>query len=1423
MLNTFYPQYRLTLAVTLLFTILGIVGLYAIPKEEDPHLRDRWGLVTVVFPGAETERIEEWVVNPIENDLRSITEIKKIETVIRPQYAAITIELNDNIIEIEDAWNEVQRKIDLLRPKLPTGVTELTLDRRVIDLEAIIISLENDDLNILSAEGLKLRRSLLGISQTKEVILHGDPEMGISVKTQTKNLNGRGLTLPQLFLQLQRSNLSVPSGVYQRGTENLLIKTPSSLNSIEEVRRLPILFPSLSARPLSQIADVSWSPTPFPQELVRVNGKRALVLGIVPAHPVDVIEWGARIREFLSTYKLDPRIKMQELSFQPKRTLDRIRELAESLLIGMLSVVLVLGLWMGWRLGLVVAISVPLISVIGFGFYYLGGGVLHQISLAALLLSLGQFIDNVTVVAESVQRRIDDGMDPAKASAEASRQFRLPMIFATGTAIASFLPMLASEGATAEFTIAIPLIAIITLLVSWFFALQVTPVLTAWLLRPSLKKNASTQPKWFCHLTARILNRPRTIVIGTLILLGLSIVGMKIVKKDFFPGADRNEFVLRLEMPKGTSLIETDRLTRKIEAILLKDSRVKMFSSYVGRTTPIFFYSILPDRRISDIAEIFVTTKDSLDNLIVANDTIAAMRSILPNGSILISRQLMQGPPVKAAIELELQGDDLQKMAMILDKVIDEAKSIPGVEGLRTDAPHFMPILSLDPEEERFLENGSDRNQLALTLLAWSQGVDATHFYKNGDRFPIRLLADDVSAKDLYVLPTLNKDYRIGEVTVQSPAESATSIHHVGGERNVRLFSDLSPGYGLNEVEPKLVALLEAEAKIHGWSVAVGGQGKESTSANLAILRALPMGLLLLISCLLYEFRSFRKLLLVIFGVATVSAGVVPGLLLGDQPFGFMSLLGVLALVGIVVNNAILIIEAIEQCRESGHSIDQAIREALELRARPILMTTLMTLIGLLPLAFEDSTLWPPMAWAMMSGLLVSTFLSLLFLPAAYLLLFKSEEKKSNNFAGFAIVSVLALFFSGSIDAHVYSVDELERALRSSPTEEIRELRQFAAEKKAQSVKKEAFYPKLRSQFDRTMNDRDLFISNTFGTSPYGRNSYWLGGVELEQPVFLPARMLYAEPAARDNAMAEKMRLERKAQEENLEAIKWAISLQEISQHLKLLAELQNNLRDQGKEVKRLISRGRAAPSDAMKVEVELETLNRKIELMKADQNHLLELLRTRLPDLEGIKNKNLASLAEEFKTNKQDFKTGERADLLALGRAIKAYDGQRKAELASGLPELRVFGRYQHTDQGFLDQNDWYAMGLQLRWELWDGGARYDRASASIRERYALEKEKKLLSDHIQTEQRFIHKQIKRLRDDVVVYERTAQKTKDILKKEREAYTRGKITLNQVLDAERLWIDQRRNLVTSIYGLWRSEFEKKHAYGEVRQKNETN
>jgi multidrug efflux pump subunit AcrB/outer membrane protein TolC len=1423
MLSQVFPQFRLTLTIAFLLTVLGILGFVTIPKEEDPHLKNRWGWITVVYPGAQPERLEEWVISPLEKELRSLTEIKSIETVIRPQFAGMALELNDNVQNIEEVWNEVQRKMDETKPKFPEGVSEFLLDRRITDLEAIIISLESDDLESLSRMALKLKQDLLSVPSTKEIVLHGDPEFGFTVRTSAEKLARSGLGIAQIVQQIQQSNLSTSAGIYQGGDINLMLQTPSTLSRAEEIKNLPILFQSLQTIPLSQIADVIWEPATYPQEKVRVNGRPAIVLGIVPSHPIDILKWGKDVRAFLKKYPFVSHIKWQELSYLPERTKERMLELAESLVIGMLSVVGVLGLWMGWRIGLVVALSVPVISVIGFGFYYLLGGVLHQMSLAALLLSLGQFIDNVTVVAESVQRKVDEGMDPALASLETSQNFRFPMIFATGTAIASFLPMLASEGATAEFTLAIPLIAIITLLVSWFFALQATPVMTALLLKKSKKGHDFQKHPFFQSLFEKTFSRP-FLILGVTFCIGIISLGtLFLVKKDFFPSADRNEFVMRLEMPAGTSLERTDQVARKLEDILQKDSRVKIFSTYVGKSTPLFFYSVLPDKRISDVAEFYVTTHHEDANEAVAKHAEIAMLTHLPQGAVLYTRQLMQGPPVKAAIVLELFGEDLQKMSQSLYRVMEASKNIPGAINVRTDAPRFLPLLKFDLDEGRFLENGSDRNQFAWTLLAWSQGIEATYFFKNGDRFPIRVELDNnpkkksESLKKLKILPTLNKDYLLEEVSSQREGFSATSIQHVGGQRVIRLLSDVAPGVGLNEVEPRLLKLLEDEAQSGGWRVVRGGQAKESQSANLAILRAMPLGLLLLTFCLLFEFKSFRKLALVLVSVSIVSLGVIPGLYLGQQPFGFMSLLGLLALVGIVVNNAILIIEAIESHAESQafstDSLLMAIKKALELRTRPILMTTLMTLIGLLPLAFENSTLWPPMAWAMISGLLVSTFISLFFLPAAYLVLFRQDPSPPIIKPALALGLLL---FAFSFPSHTkdFSLEDIEKALKQSPLAEISHHRQEAQDEKSESVFRETYLPKVRLQFDRTMNDRDLSLLSPLGSSPYGRRAYWNGGAEIEQPLFLPAQMLYAQPAATESHEAEKFSLKREKQTHHLQTLIWALSVQEIEHQLELLEVLKSNLQKQAKEVDRLITRGRAAPSDGMKVEVELETLERQIVQMRNDRDNLLRLLKIRVPGLETVKKENLPPI-ESNEQEVMSVAVTNRADFLALHKEILATEFQKKAELNSVLPEIRFFGRYFHTDQGFLAENDWYSVGIQLRWELWDGGARYSRASAAIQERLALEKEKLMLTQQIQSEQRFIQAERLRFIQDARVYERTAKKTQDILNKEREAYTFGKVTLNQVLDAERLWVEQRRNLVRSVFGLKKSYYEQKYAYGE--------
>ncbi|MFY7992352.1 MAG: efflux RND transporter permease subunit [Bacteriovoracaceae bacterium] len=1417
-LNLLFRHYRLTLTLTLILVVLGIMGFIVIPKEEDPHLANRYGNISIIYPGAGAEKIQSNVMIPLEKKLQTISSIKLMETRIRSQFGYIYIELNDSVKDIEKEWNEIERILNEQKVKFPRGVTESTLDRDAIDLEAIIVSLQGPkDKFKLGSESLKFKHYLEGLDGVREIKLHGDPEIGMDIEVNSAELAKRGLTIAQLVQQVQQSNLHYPAGSYDDQSPKVQILAKNSIENTSDLKLLPILYSNLTAAPLGDISKIKYGVARTQHSKARLNAEDAVVLGLVPEHPIDILKWGDEIKEAVEKYqKNNPDLKINYIAFQPTRTMNRIKELGISLLQGVGFVILVLGLWMGWRIGLVVALSVPMISLIGFGVYFLGGGVLHQISLAALLLSLGQFIDNVTVIAEGSQRKIDEGEDPVTASSAAAKHFMIPMIFATGTAVASFLPLLSSEGATAEFTIAIPLIAIITLFVSYFFSIYTTPIICAFLLRPQKRKVISNSRMNFLE---KVYEHPKAIVASTFFIFAISALGLLVVKKEFFPWADRNEFTLSLELPEGSSIDETDRYARLIETKLKSHQDILQFSTFVGQTTPYYYYSVRPEKHLSHIAEFLITTKDFSKNVFIAEDLIKFAQVQLPKEIRVSQRQLKQGAPVKADIEFEVYGDNLKELSDFAHQFAHKHRQLKGSVNLRTSAPLFVPSIEVELDETAALEKSFDRNQLAMNILAFTQGIEISHYFEEGERLPMRIsLTDSKGVRDwkhtsnLKIIPTRYRDYSLSELTRTKESLSPTVIERNNGKVMVSILADLAPEYGFNQVGPVIENELLKSIGDRDWSIKIAGQEGESKTANLAILRALPFGFILLMACLLLEFRSFRKLFLVLITVGLVSLGVTPGLIIGDQPFGFMSLLGILALIGIVVNNAILIIEAIEEASVGEKNLSLAIREALRLRTRPIMMTTIMTLLGLLPLAFEKSTLWPPMAWAMISGLVISTILSLFFIPASYELLFK----KKNITATVSSLAFLFLFMPSAF-ARQYTISEL--TTRSQETDQwmANERLNEADESGYRGIWRSSFMPKLSGSIERVMNDRGLFLEGFNGPVPYGKSAYNFGGLMLEQPLFNASSMLYGVSSQEKKILSQKEARNYENEKIRLDLILGALSLLQLQEQINLQLKLKENLTTQYKEVDRLYRQGKTGSGDLIKIQVEQVRVSRFMVELSEKQNEIREKMKIHFPDFEDIKPQTFDFFVRKDDpiTQLSSRKSGTRSDIRSLELSIDSLNQAQGATKASYLPNLNLIGRYNNTEQGFLIGNQaWYSLSLQLQWSLFDGGVQLAENSRYQLQQTALELSRRSLVKEQAAMDANLRKEISRLKEDQDSYAQTAEQVKIILKEEQLYYKLGKNTLNQVLETERLWIDQKSKYIDSVFNRWKKGLEYLYSQG---------
>lgn len=1395
LLDKTFPQYRLTLAMTAILTLVGIMAIFSIPKEEDPDLRNRNGYIKVVFPGAEPQKLEDWVVTPLEARLLSVSGIKDVEVKIRPDVAIIQIELKTSIKDTEKIWNEVERELDKATPDFPSAVSEVELNRDVMELEAVLLSVENENPVHLAEDARTIERFVERLPGVKKIEVHGDPDIGIDVQVSSEKLARRGLTMPMLLEQIRQKNLSLPAGTFS-GKEGLTqLRTKNSLDKKEDVAGIPILFRDLRTHPLQDFATVSYAPAQVPTSIVRMDGKRSMVLGIVPETPVDILDWGDMIKEKVSELKKTlPRSGMTVVAFQPERSRERIRDLTVSLLAGMASVIVILGFWMGWRTGLVVAISVPVISLIGFGLYFVGGGILHQISMAALLLSLGQFIDNVTVIAENTQRLIDEGTDSVSAAGITAEKFRRPMIFATGTAIAAFLPLLASEGPTAEFTSSIPLIAVVTLLVSYFFALQTTPVLCGLLLR---KKGKSERDSRGVQLIDRLSGKTVTVFTLSLLVFLLSGLSFLFIPKQFFPGADRNEFSLTLLLPEASSIFQTDLASTKVELWLRKHPEVKRVTTFVGQSTPHYYYSLIGEDRVPNRADFLIATSSAESNLRIIRDLEESFKD--QKDFLLIPKILGQGPPVNAAIELEIFSTNYDELVKRIGTFV-KAQNIEGAKSLRSTAPGKLPVLEFVFSEDTGAERGLDRNQLALNLLSSSQGVTLTSYFENGEKLPIRITQESKSKfpdnlSEIVAVSTLYRDFPLSSFTKQKTEESWSLIERKNGRRYVRVYSDLAPGSGLGSVGSRLKEKLFKALAGLTPEINEAGQAGESATANLSILRALPFGFMLLIGCLLYEFRSYRKLLIVLGSVAIVSTGAFPGLLIGGQPFGFTALLGILALTGIVVNNCILIIEAIDEERENGKSTSEAIGHALKLRTRPVILTTIMTLAGLLPLALENSTLWPPMAWAMMSGLVVSTFWSLITLPEIYRRLF----------------ALIPFLFLSTVHARTFTLKDLASSIDDSEAAKAAREKIDGSEAQKDSASRKAYAPKLGASLTRTMNDRELFLNSAMGPVPYGKTSYNYGGIELRQPVVSLSSSLGLVRAREVELEATKLLAEGSIERAKLDVLTSALTLQEVIEVRKLFEELEANLRVQRKETERLLPQGRSDPSDLIKVDVELSQTLRKLADLEVTAKDLKNRIRVFVPEFEELTTQEVKNLLST-----PDGQSPGLWETRAKEKSLEATGASAKALTLSYLPEVDVVGRYQGTEQGFLiDETKWYSLSVELRWNFFDGGVNLAEKRAQLAklrgETHGLVQFRRQVTADLLN----LKELEKKDEGDLLAWQANATGLQKVLAKERNFYRSGKVDLNRVLDTERLLIEQRRNLVQSLYRRTRLRLERHYLEGK--------
>ena len=997
-------QRLLGMVVTML-CLLGIAAYSTMPRQEDPSFPYRAGMITVSYPGASAEAVERLVLRPLTDELRQVEELDFSFGTARTGVALSRLKLRDHIYDTDPAWDRVRQAMERARQDFPDDVGQMTLDDRLIDIPAVVIAVGGSpSVTELSKVAERLKQNLSDIPGISRIELEGDADEQITLALDDAALFRLGISPKRVLDTLAQRNQTIPGGFVVVDGKRLSVLPNTEFADIDDIRATPIELPDGSQVPLAAAAEVWRGPAEPRQPETWFDGERVVLLSIIMEEgSTDAIRFGDRIRERVEQVRGDfEPYEIREMFFQPDKVAERLVNLAWSLVLSVLIIVAVVFTGMGIRMGLLVASILPMVALISVGLYDLGGGVLHQIAVIGMVISLGILIDNAIVIVENIQGHLDEGMRRLDALKQAVSELAGPLGASTGTTLAAFAPLLMAKGGAADFTRGVPVMIMLTLSVSYLLAISAVPLLAARFLKPRKNVQGDRLIGLARFLGGLVFRYP-----GRLIILGAGLVTISLsmtpfMAQQFFPNADRPRVIVELYMPEGTDQARTAEIAERLERAIRTQPEALEVHRFVGFTGPAFYYNLQRSPQSPNRARLVIRTPTLADTTGLIHWVRDEAATTMPEVDISAGI-LGQGPPRTAPVEVRVYHADDATRTRATEQVFSALRRIEGTVDVRNDLDIGVPSIAINVDDATAARYGLSRADVAQSLYGQSFGAVAERYRQEDDPIPMILRSREGTSLSLSRLLSVNIYNNRGDAvplsavaTVETTWEPAARYLRNGVRVNT-VTANLEDGYSFSQALDGLNAALENQPLPAGTRLEMGGDAEGSNDANTALLKAAPIGILLLLFFLLLQFNSFRRVGVILLTVPLATVGIFPGLVLSGSPFGFQSLLGVIALVGIVVNNAIVLLDVMDRELERGRAIRDAVRTAVERRTRPILLTTATTVAGLLPLAFSSSTLWPPMAWAIISGLLASTVLTLLVIPSVCTKLIKLPVAEPEN------------------------------------------------------------------------------------------------------------------------------------------------------------------------------------------------------------------------------------------------------------------------------------------------------------------------------------------------------------------------------------------------------------------------------------------
>ncbi|OPY84822.1 MAG: Cobalt-zinc-cadmium resistance protein CzcA [Smithella sp. PtaU1.Bin162] len=1012
-----YPQ--VTISIMLLTFLVGLYSLIYMPRREDAKILMRIGQVIAYYPGANSLQVEEQVTRKLEQYLFQYEEVRKEKTISTTRDGAVVINvwLNDDVENVDIFWSKLNHQMLVLKAvNLPPGVQGPFVNYEFGDTEALLVGIEMDhpDYAQLRDYVQKLEDSLKTIKAVSKIKRIGEQKEQLVISSSSAKLNQYGTSFAKVMQVLQSQNAIGPTGDIKTSDTKITLYSQGYYKTETDIADQIIGVAKTGQ--VVRLKDVAHLQRQYqePVSKVMVNGCNTMLLAVQMREGNNIVEFGKEVdRKLAEAKKLLPaNVKLTTIVNQSKIVDRNVSQFMREFIMAIVAVIVIIVLLLPFRVAAVAAMAIPMTIAVTFALMHATGIELHQVSLASLIVVLGMVVDDAVVVADNYVELLDKGVNRSLAAWKSATELVVPILTATLTIIAAFLPLVTLTGMVQEFIIALPLTVSIALASSFIVAMLLTPALCFIFIKKGLHNSfteSAQNKKKVSLLSLMQLGYDKTITWCMLhskltIVVCLSSILMaaflyQVIPQKFFPAAERNQFVVDLWMPTGTKLEKTEQVVLKIRNMIKTDKRVVSYATFIGASSPRFYYNFMPEPPVDNFAQILVNTYTDKEAYQLCLELNAKAVREVPEGNVQ-ARLMQQGKPSITSVEIRIVGDDIVTLKSIGNRIQDIIRKTHAAAFVRTDfkEDYYGVAVRLKDSAEHL---GFTTSGIAKSIYGGFTGVSVSTLYEGNTPVDILLRLEEQSRRNfddlqnMYLTsPATGAAVPLRQIALLEPEWHNGRIIHRNGLRTLTVQCEPVEGMLASQILKKIMPDISGLALPVGYRIEYGGEYENRRETFSEMSLALGISLLLIFLVLLFQFRNLKETSIVMLTIPLSMFGALLGLLITRNSFGFTAFVGLISLSGLVVRNAIILLDHANELVHNGVAIPTAALEAGKRRLRPIFLTASAAAIGVIPMIISGSPMWSPLASVIAVGIMFAMVISLLLVPVLYARVIKPSDKK---------------------------------------------------------------------------------------------------------------------------------------------------------------------------------------------------------------------------------------------------------------------------------------------------------------------------------------------------------------------------------------------------------------------------------------------